>query len=491
MGLSDIWQKFYKTLASIKTGVILLILVVLLAAAGTFVLQRPAAEPGQIERAYAPGTLQVLDALSLTNLFHAWYFIALLALVSLSIIFVSIDRFHNAWRFYDRPYRRTEPHFRAFLPLRVEIPIRDAKTGLDAAERGFRTAGLPAERIVEHDEVSLYSERNRFAVMAVYIIHASLLLIFAGGIIDGLFGYRGYMAIDEGSSSNVIEQRVREREVKKPLPFSIRCDAAGQENYLQNGRDTGMPRKYWSKLTVIENGKEVRNKEIVVNDPLVYRGIRFFQSSMGTSGKLLAAELTVAAPNGDPQKFAVQPDVPVQIAPDTAVRIARFVPDYFIQDGDVFTKSEAPNNPALQLIVTRAGQEHPIWMFVGETRTTTDDKSGYTFALTGARLANFTGLQVSYEPGNRAVWAGCLLMLVGLIVAFYMIHMRFWAVAVHDEKKGLVLWVGGACNKNKERFEERFKQLVQAIEKELRIRESEPQFGNEKQSARENTPVGV
>ena len=494
MGVTRIWQKFYKTLASIKTGVILLIIVVILSAIGTFVLQRPTAEPGQLERAYTPSTLKILDGIGLTDVFHTWYFLTLLALVSLSIIFVSIDRFPNAWRFYARPYRRTEPHFRAVLPQHTEIPIRTASEGLDAAERAFRKTGLKAERIVDHDEVSLYSERNRFAVMAVYIIHASLLLIFFGGIIDGLFGYRGYMAIDEGSSNNVIDQRVGEREIKKTLPFSIRCDAAGQENYQENGRDTGMPKKYWSKLTIVDNGQDVKKKEIVVNDPLVYRGIRFFQSSMGSSGKLLAAEVVVSSATGMQQRFVVQPNVPVQIAPDTTVKLSRFVPDFYVQDNEVFTKSETPNNPAIQLTVSKAGQEHPVWLFLAMRDSTADERTGLVFAVTRARLANFTGLQVSFEPGHYLVWAGCLLMMAGLIVAFYLIHMRFWAVAVHSDEKGLVLWVGGACNKNKERFEERFKELVEAIQKELRIRESEPQLGNkteETESARETTAVGV
>jgi cytochrome c biogenesis protein len=494
MGVSDIWQKFYKTLASIKTGVILLIIVVVFSAIGTFVLQRPTAEPGQIERAYTPSTLRVLDSLGLTDIFHAWYFLTLLALVSLSIIFVSIDRFPNAWRFYARPYRRTEPHFRAVLPQHTEIPIRNAKDGIEAAERGFRNVGLRTERIVEHDEVSLYSERNRFAVMAVYIIHASLLLIFVGGIIDGLFGYRGYMAIDEGSSNNVIEQHIGGRDVTKRLPFSVRCDSAGQENYIENGRDTGMPKRYWSKLTIVDKGRDAKSKEIVVNDPLVYRGVRLFQSSMGKTGKLTKAALLVSIGTGDPQKFIVVPNQPAQIAPDTTVRISRFVPDYYVQEGDVFTKSESPNNPALELTVNKAGQEHPVWMFLERGTSVTDDKTGYVFTLDGARLGTFTGLQVSFEPGHYFVWTGCVLMLAGLVVAFYLIHMRFWAVAVHDEKKGLVLWVGGACNKNKERFEERFKELVEAIQKELRIRESGPPIGNqkkEKEPARETTTVGA
>jgi cytochrome c biogenesis protein len=189
----------------------------------------------------------------------------------------------------------------------------------------------------------------------------------------------------------------------------------------------------------------------------------------------------------------VQPNVPAPIAPDTTVRIGRFVPDFYIQENEVFTKSDSPNNPAVQLVVNKAGQEHPVWIFLAMSTSAEDEQTGFTFAITKARLANFTGLQVSFEPGHYLVWAGCVLMLGGLVVAFYMIHMRFWAVAVHDEKKGLVLWVGGAFNKNKERFEERYKELVESIQKELRIRESGPQLGvtsKEKESARETASVG-
>ena len=37
--------------------------------------------------------------------------------------------------------------------------------------------------------------------MAVYVIHASLLLIFCGGIVDGVFGYSGFMALQRGQQS--------------------------------------------------------------------------------------------------------------------------------------------------------------------------------------------------------------------------------------------------------------------------------------------------
>ncbi len=495
MGLSALWSKFYKTLASIRTGVILLILVVVFSVAGTFVLQRPSSEPGQLERVYSPSTLLWLDRIGLTDVFHSWWFLTLLTLVSMSIVFASLERWPNAWRFYARPYRRPEPHFRAVLPHHKAIPIRDAKVGIEAAERGFRLMGLNPERITENDEVSLYSEKHRFAVLAVYVIHASLLLIFAGGIIDGLVGYRGFMQVDEGQTTSKFMVRTPKGEFPRQLPFAVRCDEARQENYTDSQkRDTGMPKKYWSKLAVVENGQVTKSKEIVVNDPLVYKGIRLFQASMGQSGALRSAEVEATIGTGPAQSFQLKTGVPVQLAPDTTLTLTKFVPDFYIQDNEVFTKSETPNNPALGFVVNKAGQDYKAWVFPAMGRSASVDAIGLKLDLKTGTLANFTGLEVSYEPGQWAVWAGCLLMGLGLVIAFYVIHMRFWAIAVHDERQGLVLWVGGAFNKNKEKFEERYNLLVDVITRELKGRESEPQIGgkaNEKKSARETTTVGV
>ena len=55
----------------------------------------------------------------------------------------------------------------------------------------------------------------------------------------------------------------------------------------------------------------------------------------------------------------------------------------------------------------------------------------------------------------------------GLFVAFYLVHMRIWAVAVKNSEGKLVLWIGGAANKNKDRFEQKFKELIDEISTEI------------------------
>jgi cytochrome c biogenesis protein len=79
----------------------------------------------------------------------------------------------------------------------------------------------------------------------------------------------------------------------------------------------------------------------------------------------------------------------------------------------------------------------------------------------------YTGLQVSHEPGQWAVWTGCLLMGLGLVLAFWVLHQRYWIVPVRNKEGKLVLWVGAAANKSREGFADRFAQLTAEIEKQL------------------------
>jgi len=95
--------------------------------------------------------------------------------------------------------------------------------------------------------------------------------------------------------------------------------------------------------------------------------------------------------------------------------------------------------------------------------------SPYTFQGNDVKMAYFTGLEVSHEPGQWLVWAGVVLMGLGLALVFYFVHKRVWAVPVRDARGQLRLWIGGTANKNKDVFEHQFRELVQQIESELKI----------------------
>ena len=455
-------RKLWQTLSSIKTGVILLILVVIVSAAGTIILQRPVTEPEEMQRAYSPQMLHLLDSLRLTDVFHAWWFVLLLVMVSFSIVAASIERFPNAWRYIARPYKSTDEVFRRALPNQARLAVNDEQDALEAAERAFRRLHLKPERVCKNERTSLYAERNRLSEFAVYIVHASLLLIFLGGIVDAIWGWRGYVSLTKDEVSNQVQ--LRDGTTRK-LPISIRCEAAGQENYTD-----GTPKKWWSKLAVVDAGRDVLRKEIVVNDPLVYGGIRFYQSSYGMTGKVDKLILSASPQTSDSaQEIALGVGETAQLDPDTSVKFAEFIPDFVVRDGQVYTRSNEVGSPAAHLVVqSRKTAKAVNYWLPAIPGFEQNDASPYKFDPKELKMAYFTGLQVSHEPGQWAVWGGVILMGFGLAVVFYLVHMRFWVAVEHDRNGALQLWIGGAASKNKDVFEQKFRKLVQEVEAELK-----------------------
>jgi cytochrome c biogenesis protein len=465
-------RKIWQTLSSIKTGVVLIILVVIFSAAGTVILQRPMTDADDMQRAYSPAMLRFLDVTGLTDIFHTRWFIALLILVSFSIIAASVQRFPNAWRYYARPYKSPDESFRKVLPTQAQVPLAnyDEEQGLSAAERALKNLGVPAERIVRSNSFSLFAERNRISEMAVYIVHASLLLIFLGFIVDSVYGWRGFLMLSPGTASNQVELK---NGALRTLPFSIRCDGTGEETYTD-----GSPKRWWSKLAVVDGGHEISRKEIVVNDPLVYRGLRFYQASWGRTGKLDKLIVDATRLNGatrTTQEVSLSMNQTVALDSDTSVQLVDFIPDFVVQDGRVYARSKEVVNPAVHLVVTSQKNNTSVNVWLPEIPGVDENAaSSYSFDPKDLKTEVYTGLQVSHEPGQFAVWAGVVLMALGLTFVFYVVHMRFWVVPVVDAQGHSALWIGGTANRNRDAFELKFKKVVEQIQQELKIQVAAP-----------------
>lgn len=460
--LSSIIRRISLTLSSLRTGIVLVILLGIAASAGTLVMQRPLTDPEMITQTYSHTVLRWLDAIGLTDVFHTRWFVALLGLAGLNMVLASLDRFPQAWRYIARPYRHADAAFLGTLKLQKQISIESEKQGIDAAERALRSFGLKPQRVGEGQGTSLFAERHPYARLAAYVVHASLLLVFAGGITDAVWGYRGYIALSLDQQTNLIEMQ---NGAPRALPFTLRCEGAGQENYAD-----GSPRRWWSKLAVVEGGQVVERKEITVNEPLDYHGLRFFQSGYGSTGEPSAIQLVATLKSGSAgaKEIVLHPNETVPVDADATVRMERFVPDFVIEGGQIESRSAQPNNPGIQLLVdSKASGKAVVWLFPRFPNFSHADRSPYTFKFRDLQMGYFTGLQVAYEPGQWAVWTGFALAALGLALAFYFVHLRVWAVPTSDSRGRMVLWVGASASKNREEVEGRFSQLTEGIESNL------------------------
>ena len=435
---------------------------------GTLILQRPMAQEGQIEQAYAPQIVRLLNAVGLFDVFHTWWFILLLGLLGTNITLASIERFPQVWRLYVRPHFLADAAFIRALPFQREIPLgpRTPKEGMALASLTLENLGYPPRADVL-PKGTLYVEKHRLVRLAPYLVHASLLIIFAGAIIDGTHGYRGYISLRPGMSTEVVEPLTMPG-ARRQLDFTLRCDGAGMDAYPD-----GSPRQYWSQLTVLEHGHEVERKKIYVNDPLTYKGVRFFQASYSSSSgspRKLVMEASWLENGGEKdQMLTLIPGAPAPLGDQGAtVELADFIPDYVLEGNQITSRSDEPRKPAIHLQVTRPGsQATHAWVLANSPELNPPNDTGIRFRYVSVEMDSMTGLQVAREPGQWLIWVGCLLLTTGLMMALYLSHIRIWGIVAADHKGQPVLLLGGQPSKYRENFERKFHELTNQVEAAL------------------------
>ncbi|HTS70749.1 MAG TPA: cytochrome c biogenesis protein ResB [Terriglobia bacterium] len=466
-GRHSSFDKLLQFLSSLKCGLLLLGLLGISMILGTLILQRPMAQEGQIEQIYAPQVVRLLNMLGLFDVFHTWWFILLLGLLGANITLASIERFPQVWRLFARPHYLADAAYVRALPFQREIPLgpHTPQEAISLAARKFEVVGYPPRKDVL-PKGTLYVEKHRAARLAPYVVHASLLIVFSGAIYDGLRGYKGFISLRPGMSTDYIEP-LTTTGPRHHLDFTLRCDAAGMDAYPD-----GSPRQYWSQLTVLEDGREVSHKKIFVNDPLTYKGIRFFQASYIPSGAPSKLVMEASWLENSAQKHQTLTLIPGSPSPlddhGSAVELADFIPDYVLEGNQIVSRSDEPRNPAIQVQVTRPGaQPTHAWILAKSPELKPPNDTGIDFHFVSVEMAATTGLQVAHEPGQWLIWTGCLLLTGGLMMALYLSHIRIWGVAGVDRKGRPALLLGGQPSKYRENFEHKFNELANEVEAAL------------------------
>jgi len=92
------------------------------------------------------------------------------------------------------------------------------------------------------------------------------------------------------------------------------------------------------------------------------------------------------------------------------------------------------------------------------------EKENYQFTFLSFSGKEYTGLQLTRDPGVWTVWAGCILLTLGCYIIFFMDHQRLW-IKVEPKKDDYLVTMAGTSNKNMVYFSKIFEQLHQELKK--------------------------
>ena len=433
-----------------KLTISLLILLAILSIIGTVITQN--ANPLAYIQRYGVGLYEVLNFFNIFDMYHSWWFSAILLLLVINLIACSIHRFPGVWKQISREPStgRLEEGMLKILPYveKVQIPgegeARSAEDIKSYLKRWFKNP----KWIETESTITLFSEKGRFSRLGVYITHLSLLIILIGGIIGSLYGFKGFVNILEGEAVDQIYLRMKDEEILKPIGFSVRCDDF-KITYYDLPRPEKHVKEYSSILTIFENGKEVLRKSIQVNHPLHYKGLAFYQSSYGA---LHDVTLGIQWKNKKEKQLLKTLEGETVSIPnsDARIQLLRYVPQ-------VHNFGEG-----VQLVLFKPNQEpRAFWVLKGLPKFDPQNNNDFILTFEEVTSKEYTGIQVTKDPGVWIVWIGCGLMIFGLIVSFFFSHQRIWIRIPKSSGKEILL--AGSTNKNRVGFEKTFGHLIEGV----------------------------
>ena len=438
--VDSLMDQVWKFFTSIKLAIFIIIILAIASIIGTIIEQNQPLE--KYRQIYGDGTIRLFESLNLFDMYHSWWFLLLLVLFTVNLSCCTLDRLPRAVKVVRNPKTTLDENLEKSLS---HVDRWKKKGGLEGLAETYKAAmgGAFAKPLMTENSgtLHLYAEKGIISRFGVYVTHLSIIIIFIGAIIGNVFGFKGFVNIVEGESARTIPTRGGTNHVD--LGFAVRCNKFWVDFY-----PSGQPKEYASDLSILENGREVLRKKIVVNDPLQYKGIWFYQSSYGAAG---AASATVAVHS--PDGGLVES---VSLAPGQKKEI----PGYGTVSGVDYQNDFQGLGPALLVVLEKPGKP-PAQFWLLKAYPNFDRQRGDSryLSFAGVDQIFYTGLQVAQDPGVNIVWVGCTLMVIGIMVAFFMSHQRLWIRLSRGGDGRVEVVLAGSTNKNRLAFEKRFEKI--------------------------------
>ena len=441
-------NQLWKTFASVKLTIVLLLTLAATSIIGTLIPQNET--PVAYVQAFGEFLYRLFALLGLFDMYHSWWFRALILLLVANIVICSIDRLQATWKILF--VRNPRFNIARYRQLKNKVDYKDDGDA-DQLKNRYEpviSRGFRYHRLEDTDDgFAIYGERGRWTRLGVYVVHSSVVLLLIGGLIGSIFGFDGFVNIPEGESVRSIQ--LTNSNQKMPLGFEIRCDDFNVDFY-----DSGTPKEFRSRLTILKQGKAVVQKDIIVNDPLRYEGISFYQSSYGnmTPNEVLLNFTSRATGKIYSQRAAIKAPI---VIPEN---LGTFVLKKYTQQANF--RGQNIGEAFMGILTPPNSSPVEVTLPLRFPRFDRMRKGEVVVAVADFLPRYYTGLQVSRDPGVWVVYIGFILMIIGIYITFFMSHQQICVEVAGKGKKSEVM-VAGTSNKNKMGMQKKVTRLSERL----------------------------
>lgn len=444
----NILNFLYDLFSSLKLAIFIMILLGIFSMLGSTYIQQLQPFETYLDQ-FGPTKAVWFWKLWLTDVFHSWYYIALIVLLAVNLTVCSVKRLPRIWKQTFGSERVMKLDGKAEKHLKpVSVKVKDPQELI----RFLARKGFKVYKEEDGDKLYIFAEKGRFSRLGVYVVHIALLVIMFGALIDALFGIRGFLPVPEGETNDIM--LVGPEDKRYRLPFAVHLKEFRIISYEEEAKEKGKKvaeefkdavASYRSYIEIINSGRKVAEGKVEVNEPFVFRSYRIFQASYGLTGGVKEMGVVVVDKNlaeKDPEnailgRFTVRSGEVAEFR-DMLVSVERVILNIHNPqaglDGDLA--------PAVVLKVLKDRKDYNVPV-VYDPRLTVFVYSEiedlrefpYVFFMDGFVPQFFSGFQISYHPGTNIIWIGSALLVIGMMIAFYTVHRKVWIRVEGDTAK--------------------------------------------------------
>jgi cytochrome c biogenesis protein len=459
---------FWRQLTSMRTALLLLLLLALAAIPGSLVPQVSSDPNGVIQyKANNPTIAPILDKLGVFTTYYSVWFSAIYLLLFISLIGCVIPR--------------TKHHFDALRARPPKTPARlerlegftsqptdaDAATAITTAttllkRQGYRTQPYASIAGGEPDSVS--AERGYLRETGNLVFHIALIGVLITVAIGGGFGYTGQRVVVEGFA---FTNSLASYDSFNPGrffsdtqldPYSIALNSFKPVYEQNNVAALGQPIDYTANVTSTVRGQDSQKDVIKVNSPLSIGGTEVYLLGNGyapvvivrdASGNIVFnqpiaflpqdANLTslgiIKIPDGLGQQLGMRgflyptavtlasgafaSNYPDLLNPTLTLEV--FAGDLGLDNG-VGTNAYALNTDKLTEIAGRKATAPTLELHVGGTVQLPNGLGSIELAS----IPRFASLDVHHDPSSGWVLLFAVLVVAGLVTSLFIPRRRLW-----------------------------------------------------------------
>ncbi|PAV29532.1 cytochrome C biogenesis protein [Virgibacillus profundi] len=462
----SIIDKTWSFFSSVKVGIWLIVLALIASAVGSIFPQEiyiPADAVSRdpaifYEERYGIFGL-IFYQLGFHNLYGSWWYMILIALIGVSLVICSLDRFVPLYKALKKQKAKRHETFlnrqRLFSETEVVSGDEIQKVKARLKKQNYK---------VRDEDGHILAEKGRFSRWGPYVNHIGLIIILLAALLrtTPLFYTSEYVWVREGQQM-VIPGTKGEYHIENK-DFTI-------ENYDENDerfsdaitQEGGMvPSNYQTDVVIYKAeessvpGAEPELKTIIeddirMNHPIEFDGYTVYQKGYqlneftNMSFKIHETDDSNEEALGTFTIDLTAPESEYELDNGFRVELGQYYPDYYLDDnGEPASETNFPRNPAFVLMVYPPGSDQAEISFLGIGKNI--DATGeneYKVGITDFEMHDVSGLSVRKDYTLPFFGLGAAIFMIGVIQGMYWQHRRIW---IRPKKDGLLL--AAHTNKN-------------------------------------------